>query len=212
MVKAIIFDLWGTLVENGVQPSPSKQVKYFLRVQEQFPEFITTFEESFMTKDYESLKAAFEQVVFDFNIRIPDFVYEKLVGMWNKNAILSKMYEEVEETLKELKKKKIKLFLVTNLDKFSFEQVDQKYNLSKLFTKMYPSYQTGFLKSNKKGYEAVLKENKLKPADVLVVGDCLNSDISAAENAGLKAVLVDRRDNREYETKISTLKGLLDLV
>lgn len=212
MVKAIIFDLWGTLVENGVQPSPSKQVKYFLRVQEQFSEFITTFEESFMTKEYESLKAGFEQVVFDFNIRIPDFVYEKLVGMWNKNAILSKMYEEVEETLKELKKKKVKLFLLTNIDKFAFDQVEQKYGLSKMFTKMYPSFQTGLLKSNKKSYELVLKENKLKPEDVLIVGDCLNSDIAAADNAGLKGVLIDRRESREYETKISSLKELLDML
>ncbi len=34
MVKLIIFDFWGTLVENGIFPSPVRQVKYILRIEE----------------------------------------------------------------------------------------------------------------------------------------------------------------------------------
>ncbi|MCF7872534.1 HAD family hydrolase [Candidatus Woesearchaeota archaeon] len=212
MTKAIIFDLWGTIIENGVYPSPTKQVKYFLRTQIQFSEFITTFEDTFMTKEYESLQQAFEQVVKDFNLRIPEFVYEKLVGTWNKNAILSKMQEDTEDAFKELKEKGYKLFLLANIDKFSYEQVNSKFKLDELFDKTYKSFETGLLKMNPKSYFKILEENDLKPEDVVMVGDCIVSDMQSAENAGIRGVLIDRRDKREYENKIVSLKDLLALL
>jgi len=208
LVKAVIFDLWGTLIENGVNPSPSKQVRYFLRLRVQFSEFITTFEDSFMKKDFESLKEAFENVVKDFNIKIPDFVYDKMVGMWNKNAILSTMYEETEKILKQLKKEGYKIYLLANIDRFAYDQVNQKFKLDKLFDNVFKSYETGFLKSDKQAYLQIVEEAGVKPEEVIVVGDCLNSDMAGAENAGLKGILVDRRDMREYERKIVTLSEL----
>ncbi|MCF7866871.1 HAD family hydrolase [Candidatus Woesearchaeota archaeon] len=208
MTKAIIFDLWGTIVENGVYPSPAKQVKYFLRTQIPFSEFITTFEYTFMTQEHESLKAAFEKVVSDFNLRIPEFVYEKLVGTWNKNVILSKMYEETQETLNELKDKGYKIFLLANIDKFSFEQMKEKFKLDELFDGIYPSYETGLLKMNPESYKKILTDNNLKEEEVLMVGDCLLSDMESAKNAGIKGLLIDRRNKREYENKIETLKDI----
>lgn len=208
MVKAVILDLWGTIAENGVNPSPSKQVRYFLRVREPFSEFITTFEHSFMKKDFESLKEGFEAVVKDFNLKIPDFVYDKMIGMWNKNAILSKMYPEVKEYIETKKAEGIKFFLLSNTDKFSFEQIKQKYELDKLFDGLYASYETGLLKSDKQAYEKILEEHKLKKEDVIMVGDSIESDIKSAESAGIKAILIDRKETREFEPKIKTLNEL----
>lgn len=211
MTKAVIFDLWGTIIENGVHPSPSKQVRFFLRTRIPFSEFITTFEDTFMTKKYESLKAGFEQVVADFNLKIPEFVYEKLVGTWNKNAILSKMYDETDEVLKTLKKKKIKIFLLANTDQFTLEQLENKFKLSEYFDKIYPSCETGLLKINPKAFEHILEDNKLTKKDIIMVGDCLVSDIATAEKAGIKPYLVDRNNRREYENKVTNLKDLLAL-
>jgi 2-haloalkanoic acid dehalogenase type II len=210
MTKAIIFDLWGTIIETGVVPSPSKQVKYFLRVQQSFQDFVVAFEHSFMTKKFDSLQEAFENVVKDFNLRIPVFVYDKLVGTWNKNAILSKMYPETLEVLTELKKRGFKLYLLSNTDQFSFEQVNIKFNLSDLFDKVYPSFETGLLKANPESYNMVLQENNLKPEDVVMVGDSIDSDVKSAERAGIKGILIDRNDTREAETKITSLSQLLD--
>jgi len=210
MTKAIIFDLWGTVVETGVVPSPSRQVKYFLRVQQAFPDFIVAFEHSFMTTKFESLQLAFEQVVKDFNLRIPDFVYEKLVGTWNKNAILSKMFPDVEEVLKELKKRGYKLYLIANTDQFSFEQVNAKFKLDELFDKVYPSYETGFLKANPESYKKILADNNLSEDETIMVGDSVDSDIRSAEKAGIKGILVDRKDSRDSEDKITTLAQLLE--
>jgi putative hydrolase of the HAD superfamily len=208
MVKAVIFDLWGTVVETGVVPSPSRQVKYFLHVQQSFPDFILAFEHSFMTRKFDSLQAGFEQVVKDFNLRIPDFVYEKLVGTWNKNTILSKMYEDIQPTFAELRGKGYKLFLLANIDQFSFEQVNAKYNFGELFDRVYPSFETGLLKANPEAFRHILADNGLKEEDVIMVGDSVDSDVKSAEKAGIRGLLIDRKDTREVEGKIVSMSEL----
>ena len=63
MTKVIFFDFWGTLAENGVR-SPVKFAKSILRLQEMdFSEYIVTFEEAFMTSNYETLEDGFKEVL-----------------------------------------------------------------------------------------------------------------------------------------------------
>ena len=45
MLKAIIFDFWGTLVETGTS-SPIRQVKDILRLRLSFPAYVTRMEEA----------------------------------------------------------------------------------------------------------------------------------------------------------------------
>src|SRR4030067_2345339 len=122
MVKAIFFDFWGTLIENGIHPSPARQVKYFLRLDIPFSDFIVKFEDVFMTKKFDDLNQAFHEVSEAFDKRVPDFVYEKLVGMWNKFSILSKPFPETIAVLEKLKKKH-KLVVLSNSDHASINQV-----------------------------------------------------------------------------------------
>ena len=205
--KAIFFDFWGTLVENGVR-SPVKQVKWTLRLNEtEFSEYIVKFEETFMTKKFDELKQGFEEVIKVFGLRIPDFVTDKLIGMWNKNSILAQLYEETEQVLEELKKD-YKLILIANTDNFSVNSVLEKYDLKKYFDEISLSCDTGLLKSNKKSFGNILKKLKIKKSEAVMVGDSMESDVKSAENAGIRPILVDRRGTREFEDKISNLTEL----
>ena len=67
MVKAILFDFWGTLVENGVH-SPIKQVKNILNIRLPFSEYVIRMEKAMMTQEFSSLKDAFIAVGKEFNI------------------------------------------------------------------------------------------------------------------------------------------------
>ena len=69
MVKAILFDFWGTLVEQGVW-SPVKQVKNILQIDLSFSEYITRMESAFMTQTFSSLKEAFENICHEFNLTL----------------------------------------------------------------------------------------------------------------------------------------------
>ncbi|MFH1211333.1 MAG: HAD family hydrolase [Candidatus Woesearchaeota archaeon] len=207
MVKVIVFDLWGTIVENGIFPGPTKHVLKIMRLGMPFSDFIIKFEKCFMTKEYASLSEAFIEVSKEFNKSLPEFVYGKLVGMWNTNSILAKLFPESVEVLKELKKD-YTLVLLTNVDKFSYSQVSEKFQLKDYFEKSFPSFETGMLKSDPKIFDKICKSLKAKKDDLLVVGDSIESDMNSAEAAGVKAVLVDRRESREYPEKIKDLREL----
>ena len=101
VTKVIIFDFWGTLVENGVW-SPIKQVKTMLQITLPFSEYVVRMEKAMMTKEFPDLKEAFKAVAAEFNIDAPEDVLDEIVGMWNKSWLLAKPYEEVEKELQKL--------------------------------------------------------------------------------------------------------------
>jgi FMN phosphatase YigB (HAD superfamily) len=132
MIKGIIFDFWGTIVENGIFPSPVRQVRFILNLKIPFSEFIVKFEESFMMNEPESLTEAFTNVCKVFEIEPKKEMIENLVGMWNKNMLLAKPYPETIEILERLKKN-YKIGLISNTDKFSLEPLIKKFELEKYF-------------------------------------------------------------------------------
>jgi HAD superfamily hydrolase (TIGR01549 family) len=204
MVKAIFFDLWGTLLENGVYPSPVKQVKYIMRIKEPFEEYILRFEKVFMTQTFENLTQGFEAVAKEFQIDIKKYQIEQLVGLWNKKNLLATPYPETIKVLQELKGK-YKLVLISNTDCFSAEPVLEKFKMNELFDHLIFSYKEGSLKTDKDLFSVGLAKLKLKTKDVVMVGDSVASDMRGAENAGIKGILIDRRNRQDYPTKIVSL-------
>lgn len=209
MIQAIIFDFWGTLVESGVHPSVLKQTRSIMRLEGlPFSAFVTSFERSFMTRQFEGLAEAFETTFRNFNVRYNPRIIEDLVGLWNKNRLLAKPFPEAVKVLQELKARNVRLALLSNSDAFSVEPLLQKYDMAKYFDYIGISWRTGFLKTDPRSFEQILKEFSLGKDDVLMVGDSLQSDIQGAQNAGIKAVLIDRRNMREFEPKIKSLEEL----
>src|SRR3989344_3533256 len=115
MTKAILFDFWGTLVENGTY-SPLRQSYALLRPRMPFGEFAETFEKAFMTKKFDEQTQGFNAVCEALQIPAKPFIIDKLIGLWNKNRMLAKLYPETTKVLEELKKKGYKLCLVSNTD------------------------------------------------------------------------------------------------
>lgn len=206
MTKAIIFDLQGTLLENGIFPSPAKQVKFILGIRRNFHDYVTLFEKVLMTKKYATLGDGFKAVATEFNVHVPDFVFEKLVGLWNKNKLLSKMYPETIEVLEDLKKD-YKLVLAVNLDSFSTDIIS-RFGLDKYFDQTFISCDNGMLKTDNGYYDKIAEALGLSKEDLLMVGDSIDSDMKNARESGVTTILIDRRDRMEYDTKIKTLSEL----
>ena len=198
MVKLIIFDFWGTLVENGIFPSPVRQVKYVLRIEEPFSEYIVKFEEIFMLKKFDDLYSAFKTVCEAFNKKPEQFILDKLVGMWNKHKLLAKPFRETVELLEKLKKEGYKIALISNTDCFTTDEVLDKYDLRKYFDDIVLSYKVNMLKTNPKMYEMILDKLGVDKSEALVVGDSIETDMNGAKDAGIRAVLVDRRGRRGH--------------
>jgi HAD superfamily hydrolase (TIGR01493 family) len=206
MVKAIIFDLQGTLVENGVYPSPLRQIKNILRIDAPFSDFVMRFEKVLMIEKHPSLTDAFSTVCEEFHMQPKDFLLEKMVGLWNKNKLLSQLYPDTLQALTDLKSD-YKLVLVANIDCFSKDVID-RFKLGEYFDLMMLSCDTGLLKNDKKFYKIILDKLGLDAEDVLMVGDSLESDLDTARASGIRGVLIDRHNKREYAPKIVALTEL----
>ncbi len=209
-MKGVFFDFWGTLVENGTY-SPLKQSYSILRVRIPFGQFAEQFERVLMTKQYEDQAAAFTEVCKSFNVDPLPIVIDKLIGVWNKNRLLAKIYPDTMDTLKALKEKKIKLALISNAPQNNVEPVLERFGMKDLFDGIFISHEQGKLKTEGL-FDAALKKLKLKKDDVISVGDSIETDIKGAEAAGIKAYLLDRKGRREFGNKIISLSELLKLV
>ena len=210
MVKAILFDFWGTLVENGVW-SPIKQVKNILKIKLPFPEYVVRMEKAMMTSKFTDLRQAFENVCKEFNLEINEEKIQELVGMWNKAWMLAQPYDEIKEVLTELRKN-YQIILVANTDCFSVPQVVEKFALTELFDKVYYSFDVSLIKTDKNFFKHVLTDLNLTTDDSVMVGDSIQSDIMAAKRLDMKAVLIDRRNTRDFHPKIKSMNELGSLL
>lgn len=206
MVKALIFDFWGTLVEQGVQ-SPLAQAQKILDLRLPFSDYVVRMEKAMMTKPFPELKEAFAAVCQEFKITCDEEKIEQLVGLWNKSWMLAQPYEETVEMLQELKQK-YRLILVSNTDNISVSRVLEKFQLAELFERKFLSFELGMLKTDRSFFNHVLDECGLAIEDCVMVGDSLQSDIMPAKKIGMKAVLIDRRNKRDFAPKIISLEEL----
>ncbi len=206
MVKAIIFDLWGTLVEQGVR-SPVKQVRDILRIELPFSEYVVRLEHAMMTRPFDGLREAFLEVCREFAIEPREEELEQLVGMWNKSWMLAEPYEGVENVLKKLRENYL-LILVSNTDCFSAQKVLEKFKLRELFDKIFLSCEIGLIKTDRQFFTGTLSQCGLQIDDCVMVGDSLQSDIMPAKRLGMRAVLIDRRQTRDFRPKIRELTEL----
>lgn len=207
-VKAIIFDLWGTIIENGVYPSPTKQSKKILGLFNMpYSEFVIRFEKAFMTSKYDNIKDGLDKVFKEFEVNPKEHNrVEKLVGLWNKSKILAKLYPETKQTLESLKKQGYTLILLSNLPSTQIDIVE-RFEFKKYFDHIFLSFETGCIKSEG-GFEDIMEKTGLSKEEMIMVGDSIESDIVGAEKAGVKGILIDRRNVREYDKKILTLEEI----
>ncbi|MFH1173561.1 MAG: HAD family hydrolase [archaeon] len=206
-MRTLLFDLHGTLIENGVYPSPLKQVRYFLRLHMQYSDFVKKFEDVMMRQAFPTLKDAFLEVAKAFDMELSEFQFEKLIGMWNKNKLLARPFPETIQALKELRSRGYKLVILSNCDCFTKEIVE-KYQLEKYVDGIFLSCDTGMLKHEPAFFEHVLNQVKAKKEDAVMVGDSIESDMRSAELAGIQGILIDRKDSRKYTPSIRSLHEL----
>ena len=207
MTKIILFDFWGTVMENGVW-SPIKQVKNILQIPLPFPDYVQRMESVFMTKAFPTLREAFQGLCQEFAVPCTDEQLDQLIGVWNKNWMLARPFLDLQNALEQLKEK-YTLVLISNTDCFSVGKSLEKHpGLQALFHQHFFSHELGLLKTDPGFFEQVLKALRAKKEECVLIGDSVESDMLAAQKAGIRGILIDRRRSRDWPIKISSLKEL----
>ncbi|MGQ4833402.1 MAG: HAD family hydrolase [Candidatus Asgardarchaeia archaeon] len=213
-IEVIIFDLEGTLVENKIDFLEMKKEilsvlkeKYNINLSEMFLHKRVVEILDFLRDKLDNKKMS---KIFEDISKIAD-KYELVAA---KNTVLKR---DIKNILSELKKRNIKLALLTNDGKLATEQILNKFNLKEFFDIIITRDDMNGLKPNPVGIEKIIKTLNVPKEKCVLVGDS-KIDIEAANNAGIIAIGVlggfsgfEELEKSRPHAIIKTLKELLDL-
>ena len=201
--KVIMFDLWFTLAKIKDLQEITKDIQSKLgdkRFKILKQEFINWHKVESSNQDF--LKR------IDSKIQIKKEELESIKKYISPSNF--EKYSETDEVLSKLKEKGFKLVLITNsppTSKSSFK----KMHLEKYFDKIIFSCEVGYLKPQKEIYELAINSFPFQKSEILMVGDSFEKDVQAANDAGIKGLLIDRENKSDKRPRIHNLKDLLDL-
>ena len=190
MIKAVIFDLDGTLLDRDSSLKnfiKNQYKKYFSELkhipEQQYTErFIELDNKGYVWKD-----KVYQQLVQEYSIS--NLTWEQLLEDYINSFQYSCIsFPNMEEVLKELKNRGIRLGMITNgLTKF------QSLNLQALGIHSYIdtiliSEQEGIKKPHAEIFLRALKKLGVTPEESLYVGDHPENDVLGAQNVGMNAV------------------------
>ena len=130
-------------------------------------------------------------------------------GVW-------KLYPEVEEVLRSLKKKKFVIGMVSNWDS-RLLKLCKGLGIDPYFDFKVISAVFGAAKPNPKIFEEALKLAHVRAEEAVHIGDSLEDDVRGAHLAGIKSIWLDRsgrhatlaKDHQDFVTVIKDLRELI---
>ena len=218
ITKAIVFDAYGTLFD--VNSAAEKCKDRIGNKWEGFANFWRTTQleytwlrslmnrhKDFWTITEDSLEKSMK--VFDIDMGMKN-------DLLNLYKVLSP-YPEVKEVLENLKKKKIKLAILSNGTPALLSELVKGNDLQNLFDDLFSIEEVGIYKPNSKVYNLPVNKYKIKPNEVTFLS-ANTWDVSGGGNYGYNAVWVNRNqaifDNLDYKpiNRVNNLTQLLDLI
>jgi 2-haloacid dehalogenase len=214
-IKAIIFDAYGTLFD--VNSAAEKCKDKIGDKWEPFANFwrTTQLEYTWLRslmgrhKDFwqiteDSLDKSMKAFKIEFSMR------DELLDLYK---VLSP-FKEVQETLKTLKEKKLKLAILSNGTPSLLNELVKSNNLENLFDDIFSIEEVGVYKPNSKVYDMPVKKYKIRKDEIAFLS-ANTWDVSGGGNYGYQAIWVNRNnnifDNLDFKPKleIKNLSGLL---
>ena len=216
--KAIIFDAYGTLFDVNSAAEKSKNkigdkweafANYWRTTQLEY-----TWLRSLMHrhKDFWQItEDSLDKSMKVFNIN-KDMKTE-LLNLYKKLSPFS----EVKETLENLKKKEMKLSILSNGTPELLNTLVVSNKLEKIFDDIFSIEEVRIYKPDSKVYDLPVNKYKIKPNEIIFLS-ANTWDVSGAGNYGYNSVWVNRNntvfDNLDYKPfkEIKSLQQLLDIV
>jgi len=218
MVKAIFFDLTGTLqnfnwnkqwvLMNVVLNKTLKSkvdIEEFKKVYQQVYEIYRLGK---IKNDNEFFDLVFRQLGWNVSNEQLKKIAKQHLTIRKEFTWLPKDYDKV---LKELKKD-FKLALVSSCSRtwaeWDYEHIFG-FNLKKHFDLVYTSQDSGHLKESGKLFDYAIKKLKLKRKEVAFVGDSYEGDVLTAKKYGMKSVFLSSKKGGKEDIRIKSFNELL---
>lgn len=102
-----------------------------------------------------------------------------------------RLYDDVEETLRDLRKAGLRLGVVSNWDT-RLRGIATGLGLDRLVDFVVISAEAGVRKPDPRIFESALEKAGVRPEEALHVGDLPDEDVEGARRAGMRPVLIER--------------------
>jgi len=216
-LKAVLFDLGETLIKTAPLPKVFQKIlsAHGVRFSLDVDDSAFKVEDELTPEDY---MLPYKEFWKTYNMKILknlevngnlERLAEVLTEEWWDNAEVQ-LYPDVKETLSVLRKRGLKIGIVTNGFRKDIEEILSRTGLTGVFDITVGVDDVGKPKPHKEIFHHALKVLNIPAGQALFVGDNPEADYKGAQNAGLKALIIDRDDCvvGEFE-KIQNLKALL---
>ena len=209
MIKAIIFDLDNTLINRQKAFKEMLERKFHILFDDE--ELIQKMINDILNWDNNGTVERIDVFKKWAEVyHITKISPEQLDKEWsNESGSVAFLFDDVRDTLKELKKK-YKVAVLTNGNASSQRRKLNTINIYDLLDYSLVSSEYGVRKPDKKIFEYTAKQLDLKTEECSYVGDNYKIDILGSRNAGMLPVFISRNNEiHEDVLCIQTIKELL---
>jgi putative hydrolase of the HAD superfamily len=190
MIKAVIFDLDGTLlnrdesVKRFIDNQYERLIKWLDHItkEEYISRFIELDKRGYVWKDkvYQQLTQEFHITGVTWEVLLQDYISE-----FKYNCI---PFDNLIHMLKELKRSNLQLGMITNgYGQFQMDNI-KALGIEKYFDVILVSEWEGIKKPDPKIFKRALKQLNVLPKQSIFVGDHPENDVKAAQNIGMKGI------------------------
>ena len=199
-IRAVLFDLGGTLVQTTEIPRVYKRIFEAHGVKSSLREISVAHEETEKYLDVQELAILFEEYWIRWNLQILkrlkirnniEALAQTIAEQWWNYSDIN-LYPDVMETLKQLRGMGLKTGLVTNGLENDYREILRKTGLSSFFDVTVGIDTVGRMKPHKDIFLHAVDKPEVLPAETLFVGDRLEEDYKGSRKAGLRPLLIDR--------------------
>jgi len=216
--KAIVFDAYGTLFDVN---SAAEKCKHKIGDKwEAFANFWRTTQlEYTWLRSLMNRHKDFWQITedsLDKSMKVFNIDKSMKNELLNLYKVLSP-YPEVKEVLENLKKKNLKLAILSNGTPSLLNELVKTNDLNSLFDDLFSIEEVKIYKPDSKVYDLPVKKYKIKPNEIIFLS-ANTWDVSGGGNFGYNSIWVNRNkshfDNLDYlpKNEIGNLTQLLDIV
>lgn len=185
MIRAVVFDLWNTLVHSSMG-DPFRHLRALLTPEQvlHFP----AFKRDAMVRPHASAIALLEG--WRPRLGLKDSQFTAIAEVFQKSALDAQTFPEVLDTL-ERTRQIARLALLSNTQSFDMDFL-ARVGIEDHIAQRFLSAHTGFLKPEPDAFQAVQKKLGLFPGQLAMVGDSWNDDVQGALEAGWTVLWVNR--------------------
>jgi len=217
-IKAVLFDLGGTLIKTAAIPEIFKSILQTHGVNvpiEEIREAHRGVEESEVV---EGMLEGGQDFWIGWNLKVlervglqadRDFLAKKIDELWWEYADLE-IYPDVIGTLTQLKAKGVKTGVITNGLKRDYEKILDKLRLTNFFDVVVGIDTLNKAKPDKEIFLHTVNLLGVHPEQAVFIGDSVKYDYEGARHAGLKPLLIDREG--KASDGIETIRNLSEVL